>query len=250
MMHFDFAGQRVVVTGGTRGIGRAITEAFLQAGAQVVATYSGNEAAAAEFKVGLPAEQGARLALAKFDVGSYAEAEAFFRRLEQDGGGPLRVLVNNAGIRRDSIVGMMSPDDWEAVLRTNLGGVFAMSKFAVQQMMGNRYGRIINITSPSGRLGLEGQANYAASKAGMVALTKTLSKEVARRKITVNCVSPGFTDTEFIAGLPEEQLKEYKASVPMKRLGTSAEVASAVLFLASEESAYITGAVLEVTGGI
>lgn len=248
MTTFDFAGQTVMVTGGTRGIGAAIAKAFLEAGATVVATYVGNHEAARGFAAAHPAHA-ERLHLRSFDVGDYAAVEDFFRWFDTLGRS-LEVLVNNAGIRRDSVVGMMACTDWEAVLRTNLTGSFAMSKFAVMRMLQHRYGRIIHVTSPSGKFGFEGQANYAASKAGQVALMRSLSKEVARRKITVNCVSPGFIDTEFIAALPPEQLKAYQDSVPAKRFGTPEEVAHGVLFLASREAAYINGAVLEITGGL
>jgi 3-oxoacyl-[acyl-carrier protein] reductase len=144
----------------------------------------------------------------------------------------------------------MKESDWHAVLNVNLSGVFYMCKFAVMSLMRKRYGRIISITSPSGKFGFEGQANYAASKAGLVALTKTLSKEVARRNITVNCVSPGFIATELIQDLPEEQRKAYESTVPVKRFGKPEEVAYCVLFLASREAAYINGSTLEVTGGL
>jgi len=248
MITYDFSGQTAVVTGGTRGIGRGIVEALLAAGARVFATYAGNEAAAAAFQAALAAH-GDRLALQRFDVGDYAAVERFWREL--DGMAErVDILVNNAGIRRDGVVGMMAPEDWRAVLDTNLGGTYAMSKFAVLKMMRARYGRIVSVTSPSGKLGFEGQANYAAAKAGQVAFTRSLSKEVARRGITVNCVSPGFIDTDFIGNLPPEQLKGYRELVPLRRLGTPADVAQAVLFLASKEAAYITGATLEVTGGL
>jgi 3-oxoacyl-[acyl-carrier protein] reductase len=248
MTTFDFAGQTAIVTGGTRGIGAAITGAFLDAGAAVVATYAGNEVAAQAFAAAHSAVA-ERLQLRRFDVGDYAAVEEFYRWF--DARFPsLEVLVNNAGIRRDGVVGMLAPDDWDAVLRTNLTGSFAMSKFAVMRMMQNRYGRIIHITSPSGREGFEGQANYAASKAGQVALMRSLSKEVAKRKITVNCVSPGFIETDFIGALPPEQLKAYRESIPLKRFGTPVEVAHCVLFLAARETSYVNGAVLEVTGGL
>jgi 3-oxoacyl-[acyl-carrier protein] reductase len=145
---------------------------------------------------------------------------------------------------------MMSVEDWDDVIHTNLTGTYHMSKLAVQHLMRRRYGRIVNITSPIGRYGFAGQANYAASKAGQEAFTRSLSKEVASRKITVNCVSPGFIDTDFIADLPEDQKKKYLSQVPMKRFGTVEEVARAVLFLADRDSAYVNGAVLEITGGI
>lgn len=248
MITYDFTSRVAIVTGGTRGIGRGIAEALLKAGATVIATYAGNDAAAETFKQE-NAEHADQIELRKFDAGDYASAEAFFKELDETYD-KIDILVNNAGIRRDSVVGMMPAEDWTSVLSTNLDSAFNMSKFAVHKMMSNRYGRIICITSPSGKLGFAGQANYAAAKAGQVAFVKSLSKEVAKRKITVNCVSPGFIDTDFISDLPQEQLKQYKKSVPTKRFGTTAEVAEAVLFLASENSAYITGATLEVTGGL
>ena len=160
------------------------------------------------------------------------------------------MLVNNSGIRKDAVLAMMKPEDWQKVLDVNLTGSFYMSKLAVHSFITNRYGRIITITSPAGRFGFEGQANYAASKAGQVAMTRSLSKEVASRGITVNCVSPGFIDTEFLADLPEKLRKEYLASIPLKRFGTPDEVAACVLFLASREAGYITGSVLAVDGGL
>ena len=247
MISFDFSGQTVVVTGGTRGIGAAVSQAFYEAGARVFALYAGNHERAAAFAARFA--EPSRMQTRCVDVSDYPAVAAFFQELATlcDS---LEILVNNAGIRRDGIVGMMPPEDWQAVLDTNLGGTYAMSKFAVQAMMTHRYGRIVNLTSPSGRLGFAGQANYAASKAGQVAFAKSLAKEVAKRKITVNCVSPGFVETEFIAGLPPEQLKEYQASVPLRRFAQPEEVAKAVLFLASEEAAYITGTVLEISGGL
>ena len=160
------------------------------------------------------------------------------------------MLVANSGIRRDSILATMAPEDWDAVIRTNLTGGYTMSKFAVQNMMGQRYGRIIFTTSPAGRFGFEGQGNYSASKAGQMGLMRSLCKEVAKRKITVNCVSPGFIATELLDDLPDDLVASYKKSVPAKRFGEPKEVAAAVLFLASKDAAYITGATLDVTGGL
>lgn len=241
---YDFSDQRVIVTGGTRGIGAGITKAFLAAGAHVTATYTSNVAAAEAF--GAEAAAGDRLALASFDVSDYEAVERFFEGLEA----PPQVLVNNAGIRKDQIVGMLPAADWRRVLEVNLDGTFYMSKMAVKAMSRQRYGRIVNITSPSGELGFPGQANYAASKAGQVAMARSLAKEVARRKITVNCVSPGFIDTDLLADLSEEHKKGFLDMVPMKRFGTVEEVANAVLFLASKEASYVTGSTLSVTGGI
>jgi 3-oxoacyl-[acyl-carrier protein] reductase len=245
-MNFDFKGYNVIVTGGTRGIGKAISEAFLRTGASVTATYFGNDNAAESFR---QAWANYPLEVVKFDISDYGEAEMFFQKFDREKKS-LEVLVNNAGIRKDSVLGMMPSQDWNAVISTNLTGTFNMSKFAVQKMMQNRFGRIVNISSPSGKFGFAGQANYAAAKAGQVALSMSLAKETARRGITINCVSPGFIDTEFIADLPEDLKKTYIQQIPLKRLGKPEEVASAVLFLSSKESSYITGSVLEVTGGL
>ncbi len=247
-MKFDFKNQTAIVTGGTRGIGRAISEAFLTAGARVIAAYRSNDQAADALKKA-NAEHGDRLVLRKLDVTRYHEVEEFFRFVETQCD-VFEILVNSSGIRHDAVVGMMAEDVWKKVIDTNLTGAFNMCKLAVQNLTRKRYGRIISITSPIGRIGFAGQANYAASKAGQVALTRSLSKEVASRKITVNCVSPGFIDTDFIADLTEGQKQEYLKMIPMKRFGMAEEVARVVLFLADRETEYITGAVLDITGGI
>lgn len=245
---YDFTNKNIIVTGGTSGIGAAISQLFLAAGAHVTAIYGGNKAKADSFA----AEQetnNERLVCVQVDTSSLAEVEAFFRRYHEERG-EVAVLVNSAGIRRDSALAMMSFDDWQRVIDVNLTGVFTMCKFGVQSMMRERHGRIINITSPSGKHGFRGQANYAASKAGMVALSRALSKETATRGITVNCVSPGFIDTGFISDLADDQKKTYRSEIPMRRFGTAAEVAHAVAFLASNEASYITGSTVEVTGGL
>lgn len=244
----QFENQHVIVTGGTRGIGAGITEAFLKQGATVVATYSGNDQAAQAFKEKL-ALYGSKLVLKKFNVASTSEVEGFFADYEKQFPS-LEVLVNNAGIRRDSIIPSMVESDWDAVIDTNLKGTYNMTRQAVLQMMKNRYGRIVNMSSVGGKLGLPGQANYAASKAGQIALSLSVSKEVAKRNITINNVCPGFIDTDLLKDLPEDQVKEYKAQVPMKRFGKVEEVAHAVLFFASKEASYITGAALDIAGGL
>jgi 3-oxoacyl-[acyl-carrier protein] reductase len=162
----------------------------------------------------------------------------------------VQVLVNNAGLRRDAIAPMMSSADWQAVLDTNLTGGWLMSRGAVKNMMGQRYGRIIFITSPAGNHGFAGQTNYGASKAGQIGLARSLCKEVAKRGITVNCVSPGFVDTELLDDLPEDVRKAHLASVPQRRFGKPEEIAYAVMTLAAREASYINGATLEVTGGL
>jgi len=244
----DFSGQKAIITGATRGIGRAIAEALLAGGATVIGVYGGDEAAAGEFAAscGAAAE---RLQLHKLDVSDYQAVQDFFARVEEQFD-TIDILVNNAGIRRDTVLAMMKEDDWRRVIDVNLTGGYNMAKFAVLLMMKQKYGRIIFITSPMGHLGFAGQANYAASKAGQVGLMKSLSKEVAKRKITVNCVSPGFIGTDFLQDLSEARVKEYKKMVRVRRFGTPQEVADAVLFLAGKKAAYINGSVLEVTGGL
>ena len=175
--------------------------------------------------------------------------EKFFKYIDTKYGG-FEVLVNNAGIRKDSVLAMMKELDWHDVLNVNLSGVFYMCKFAVRILMRKRYGRIINISSVMERYAFEGQANYAASKAGLTALTRSLSKELASRGITANCVSPGFIDTELIRDLPDKLRESYLARIPAKRFGSSEEVAACVLFLASREASYVTGSILEASGGL
>lgn len=243
-----FAGQTAVVTGGTRGIGRALTLAFLEHGARVHATWTGNEVAANALADEAARHDG-RLALHRFDVTDEAAVERFWTERERDADG-VQVLVNNAGIRRDQIVGTMSSSDWRAVLDVNLTGSFLMAKQAVRAMLPRKYGRIVFVTSPSGSHGFAGQANYAASKAAQIGLMRTLAREVGKRKITVNCLSPGFVETELIGDLTDEVRAEHKKMVPIGRFGTTAEIAYAALFLCSREASYVNGTTLEVHGGL
>lgn len=236
------------MTGATRGIGRAITLEFLEQGATVVGVY-GSSRQAAETMLEECRQFDGRLQLEQCDVADYAQVEDFFKKIEEKYES-IDVLVSNAGIRRDAFLAMMPSEDWNRVIDVNLTGSYNMAKFAVMLMIKKKYGRIIFITSPMAYLGFAGQANYAASKAGQVGMMRSLAKETAKRKITVNCVSPGFIDTEMLDGLSEEQMKEYKKMVPMRRLGKPEEVADAVLYLAGPKSTYVTGSVLEVNGGI
>ena len=243
---YDFKGQTAIVTGGTRGIGRSIVESFVKSGARVI--IASNEAATEQFWQDNK-EFAKDIDVQMCDVSKYEEVEKFFGYVDKEYEG-FEILVNNAGIRKDAILAMMKESEWQDVLNVNLSAIFYMCKFAVMSLMRKRYGRIISITSPSGKFGFEGQANYAASKAGLVALTKSLSKEVAKRGITVNCVSPGFIGTELIEDLPKEQRDAYTSQVPLKRFGKPEEVAACVLFLASKEASYVNGSTLEVTGGL
>ena len=244
----DFSGQIALISGATRGIGKTISQRFLQAGANVIGVYAGNSDAARLF-----AEENKRFAkhfeLLQCNVADESQVSELFKMVDEKYQA-VDILINNAGIRSDAMLAMMNANQWQNVLDINLTGTFLMAKQAVLLMMKHKYGRIINITSPVAHLGFPGQANYAASKAGQVALTKTLAKEVARKKITVNCVSPGFIATDFLIDLNEDLLAEYKKMVPMRRFGTTEEVADAVLFLAGKRATYISGAVLEVSGGL
>jgi len=243
-----FVDQVVLVTGGTRGIGRGIVEQFLKEGATVIATYVGNTENANKFKSEMD-EHKEKLQVRKCDVKNEESIILLFSEIEEVYG-KLDILVNNSGIRKDQLTASMNLVDWNEVIQTNLTGTFLMSKHATLLMIRKRYGRIINMSSVGGELGLSGQANYAASKAGQVAISKSLSKEVAKRGITVNNVLPGFIETELIADLNPDLVKGYLHMIPMKRFGKVEEVAAAVLFFASREASYITGASLEIDGGL
>ncbi len=244
----EFKGQTVVISGASRGIGKAVSTAFLKQGATVIGVYAGNRAAADAF-LQEASEFDGTLQLHQCDVADADQVERFFQKVEEEFE-TIDILVNNAGIRRDKLLALMDQESWQKVIDINLTGTFCMCRSAVLLMMKQKYGRIINITSPVATIGFAGQTNYGASKAGQIGLTRSLCKETARKKITVNCVSPGFIDTELIDDLSPEQLKEYKKVVPMRRFGKVTEVADAVLFLASRKASYITGTVLDVNGGL
>jgi 3-oxoacyl-[acyl-carrier protein] reductase len=245
---FSFKDQVVIVTGGTRGIGKTISVGFLKADAKVIAVYTSNDQKAEEFKIENSAYD-EKLDLQKLDITDYNDVEKFYNYIEEKYGS-VDVLVNNAGVRKDSLLGMMPNETWQFVINVNLNGTFCMSRFAVRNMIRKRYGRIINITSPSSYLGFKGQANYAASKAGQIGMSRVLSKEVAGYGITVNCVSPGFISTELLNDLDESQINEYKKMIPLGRFADPEEIAFGVLFLASKEASYITGTTLTISGGI
>jgi 3-oxoacyl-[acyl-carrier protein] reductase len=236
-----------LVTGASRGIGHAIALALGGAGARVIGTSTSAEGAA-KLSAALTSH-GYNGRGAVLDAGDPISIEALTAELEQRGEMPT-VLVNNAAITRDTLLLRMKPEDWDAVLNTNLTGVFRLTKACVRRMMKLRRGRIVNLTSVVGLTGNAGQANYAAAKAGLIGFTKSLAKELASRGIAVNAVAPGFIDTDMTRALNEEQRTALLQQIPMGRLGSPEDVAAAVLFLVSPQSAYITGETLHVNGGM
>ena len=241
-------GQVALVTGGSRGIGRAIALRLAAAGATAVVNFRENSAAAEE-TVGLIAAAGGRSSTSRFDVGD-AEAVRVGVQNIVDEHGRLDLLVNNAGVSVDALLLRLKEEDWERVLRTNLTGVFHCTKAAVRAMVRARYGRIVNLTSVVAEMGNAGQVAYAAAKAGVIGFTKSLAREVAARGVTVNAVAPGLVETDMTAGLDDRQRSFYTNVIPAGRIATPEDVAAAVAFLASPEAGYITGQVLHVNGGL
>ncbi len=244
----DLTGRSALVTGGARGIGRAIVIRLATQGADVAFSYRGNAEAAAA-TAGEVEALGRRALAIQGDVKDPETAEAIVKAT-LEAFGKLDILVNNAGITRDDLIMRMSVEAWREVLETNLFGAFYMTKAVTRPMLRARGGRIVNITSVSGQAGQTGQANYSAAKAGLIGLTKATARELASRGITANAVAPGFVDTELTRDLPEALKEQIRAATPLARFGTTDEIASAVAFLASDEAAYITGHVLAVDGGL
>lgn len=244
----EFTGKIALVTGGSRGIGRAICLELAARGADIALNYCGNAAAAEETRA-LCLAQGVRAVAIQADVSDFAACERMFRACEQELGPPA-ILVNNAGIVRDALLPRMAAEDWDAVLDTNLKGAFHCCKLAFRPLSKQGGGRIVNIASVIGITGHAGQANYAASKAGLIGLSKSLAQEYARRRITVNVVAPGFIMTEMTAALSAEARENILAATPLDCLGAPEDVARAVAFLAGEGAAFITGQVLAVDGGL
>ncbi len=243
-----FAGKTAVVTGGSRGLGRAVCLELAKGGANVVFCYAGNEAAAKETTAACEA-LGAKALAVQCDVAKADEVKALMDAAVKEFG-RIDILVNNAGITRDGLLMMMKEEDFDAVIAANLKGTFLCMKAISRIMMKQRYGRIVNLSSVVGLRGNAGQVNYAASKAGVVGMTKSLAKELASRGVTVNAVAPGFIATDMTAAMTDAAKEATLASIPLQRLGAPEDVAHAVAFLASDEAAYVTGQVLCVDGGM
>jgi 3-oxoacyl-[acyl-carrier protein] reductase len=243
-----FDGQVALVTGGSRGIGRATAALFGRAGAKVAITYKSRKAEADHLVAELSRSGQEAMALQADFADSATPAIAVEAVVKQ--WGRLDVLVNNAGLTRDTLVMRMSEADWDIVIQTNLKAAFLASKAALRPMLKQRYGRIVNVSSLAGVAGNAGQANYSASKAGLIGLTKALAKEVGSRNITVNAVAPGFIETELTGVLPADLLERARQAAAIPRLGKPEDVAPAIVFLASPEAAYITGQVLGIDGGL
>ena len=231
-----------VVTGGTRGIGRAISENLKAKGYEVAANFGGNEEAANAFQ----AETG--IQVFKWDVGSFEACTQGLAEVEAKLG-PVDVIVNNAGITRDSMLHKMSQEQWDEVIRVDLNSLFNMTRPVINGMRDRGFGRIISISSINGQKGQMGQANYSAAKAGLIGFTKALAQENARKGITVNAVAPGYIDTEMVAAVPEKVLESIIAQIPVGRLGKASEIADCVAFLASDDCGFITGATITANGG-
>jgi len=231
-----------VVTGGTRGIGKAIAVALKDAGYKVAACFGGNEAAAKAFsaETGIPNY--------KFDVSDFAQCESAVKKIAAELG-PIDVLVNNAGITRDGTLHKMTPQQWGEVIQTNLTSCFNMSRCVIDGMRERNFGRIVNIGSINGQAGQYGQVNYAAAKSGIHGFTKALAQEGAAKGITVNAIAPGYIDTEMVRAVPDDVLKKIVARIPVGRLGKAEEIARGVLFLVSDDGGFITGSTLSINGG-
>lgn len=241
-------GKIALVTGGSRGIGRAVAIELAKEGAAVAINYAGNKAAAEEVQ-SIITQMGGKAMIIQADVSDEKSAMQMVEEVIAQLGG-IDILVNNAGITRDGLFIRMKEEDWNAVINTNLTGIFNCTKVAAKYMMKKRSGRIINMSSVSGIMGNAGQTNYAAAKAGVIGFTKSLAREMASRGITVNAVAPGFIATDMTAAMPEKAQEHVLTSIPLGKMGNPEDIANAVLFLASDKASYITGQVIHVDGGM
>lgn len=247
-MFAGLEGKKALVTGASRGIGRAIAVALAEAGADVAVNYSGSEAAAGETAAAVEA-LGRQAILVKANVGKAEECDAMVKEVLGKFGA-IDILINNAGITRDNLIMRMKEEEFDQVIETNLKGVFNGIKAVTRPMMKQRSGRIVNISSVVGVLGNAGQANYVAAKAGVIGLTKSSALELASRGITVNCVAPGFIETDMTDKLPQEMRESLSTRIPLARLGAAGDIAAAVRFLASDAASYMTGQTIHVDGGM
>ncbi len=247
-MQIDLANKVALVTGASRGIGRAVALGLAQSGARVVVNYRGQQAAADEVVAAIEGAGGAAAAV-QADVAQAADVEQLLKTT-LDTYGRIDILVNNAGITRDNLLLRMKDDEWDAVMATNLRGVYLLTKAVLRPMMKARGGRIINITSVVGLTGNAGQANYAAAKAGLIGFTKSVAREMASRGITANAIAPGYIETDITSGLSDEIRNTVLGNIPAGRLGQPRDVAGAVVFLSSDAAGYITGQTLAVDGGM
>ena len=231
-----------LVTGGTRGIGAAISVALQKAGRSVVASYAGNDKAAAAFK----AETG--IPTIRFDAGDFAACQAAVQSIHTEHG-PIEILVNNAGITRDATMSRMSRDMWDQVIDTNLGSCFNLCKLTFDDMRAKKFGRVVNVGSINGQAGQYGQVNYAAAKSGIHGFTKALAQEGARFGITANAIAPGYVDTDMVRAVPEDVLQKIIARIPMGRLGQAWDIARGVVFLTADDADFVTGSTLSINGG-
>ncbi|MDZ4676632.1 MAG: 3-oxoacyl-[acyl-carrier-protein] reductase [Oligoflexia bacterium] len=245
-MAFNYKDKVVVVTGGSRGIGRGIALAYAHVGAKVAITYQSNDEAAQKT---LSELQGEGHKLYKFNVSDPQAVDTYFGQIQEDLGG-LHVLINNAGIAKDQLLLRLKPEDWNAVIETNLRSVYACTKAAVKIMLRAKEGSVVNITSVIGQTGNAGQSNYAASKAGIIGFTKSIAAEVASRQIRLNCIAPGFIGSDMTESLTDAQKKSILERVPLGSMGEAADIAHACLFLTSPYARYITGHTLDVNGGL
>lgn len=232
-----------LVTGGTRGIGAAISVQLKNAGYTVVANFAGNEEKAKAFSD----ETG--IAVVKFDVGDYDSCVDGIAKAEELAGAPIDVLVNNAGITRDGMFHKMTPEQWNDVIRVDLTSLFNMTRPLIEGMRERGFGRVINISSINGQKGQMGQVNYSAAKAGVIGFTKALAQENARKGITINCIAPGYINTEMVAAVPEKVLASIIGGIPVNRLGEADEIAKAVVYLAGDDAGFMTGSVMTINGG-
>jgi len=236
-------GRVALVTGGTRGIGEAISIMLKEAGYKVAANYAGNDERAKEFA------QRTGIGIYKFDVGDFEQTQAGVEKIVKDLAGPVEILVNNAGITRDGTMHKMTPQQWNEVIQTNLTGCFNVTRCVIEGMRGKGFGRIVNVGSVNGQAGQYGQVNYAAAKSGIHGFTKALAQEGARSGITVNAIAPGYVDTDMVRAVPDDVLEKIIAKIPAGRLGRAGDIARGVMFLVADDADFITGSTLSINGG-